>query len=76
MLVWSLVDQCLPHKEELAACPEAVGRGVTQPFSEDDSSGRRLGPMGAVLGKNLAPQQGISEGVVFTTFYLAALCSS
>lgn len=64
MLVRSLVDRCLPHKEELAACPEAVGRGVTRLFScRDDSSVRRLGPMGAVLGANLALLQGINEGL-------------
>lgn len=64
MLVWSLVDRCLPHKEELAACLEAVGRGVTQLFfCRDDSSGRRLGPMGAAIGGNLALLQGISKGL-------------
>lgn len=64
MLVLSLVDRCLPHREELAARPEAVGRGVTQLFfCGDDSSGRCLGPMGTVLGGNFALLQRISKGL-------------
>lgn len=53
MLVQSPVDQCLPHEEELATCPEATKRGITQLFfSRDDSSERRWGPTGTVLGEN------------------------
>lgn len=64
MLVWSLMDQCLPQKEGPAACPEPAGRGVMQLFScRDDSSGRRLGGMGAVFGAKLALLQGINKGL-------------
>lgn len=44
MLVQSLMDRWLPHKEELAACPEAAGR------ESCNSSPGEMIPLGEVWG--------------------------